>query len=63
MFGKKGNNSNIDAVPHKGLVNEARNRKLSPNVNNTLSASSRPLLKIIKDKEKELKKKRTKKRF
>lgn len=57
MFGKKGNNSNIDAVPHKGLVNEARNRKLSPNVNNTLSASSRPSLKIIKDKEKELKKK------
>ena len=52
----------IDAVQHKRYANEARNRKLSPNVNNRLSASTKPLLKIIKDKEKELKKKEDKKK-
>ena len=62
MFGKKGNNSDIDAVQHKALINLAQNRKLSSDVNNRWSASSKPLLKIIKDKEKELKKKEDKKK-
>lgn len=58
MFGKKGIiNSNIDAVPHKRYANTGWKGNLSPNVNNRSSASSRPLLKIIKDKEKELKQK------